>query len=358
MDTSDAAATDAPYFHDSDDEEVGFVERNHFQRAAHKQTLTKLENPREVKRLKAAVVTKAAKEAAAAAAKPALFDLWATTLEEDLKAGIVPAADERGFRVGRTVQSRFRHGGAARGKEHLTASVLPQQIDSGVSFHPDEEARQALLRKAYEKDEAERAELRRIQARFQVKPTPEAEEAAAAAAAAAAADDSWMDESDPVKGPSTTSAKLSKTQRNKLARAAENRAKVAAVASEKELGKLVNRIPVMMAEMKKAEKLAAKERARVAELKETQPDRKPKLGRYEEQEQFPDFVLTEELPVDGSMRTVKPSTHVVEDQFARFQSRHLIETRKRVKKTKRTIKGRSYERYKDYEASPAVVAAQ
>lgn len=368
MDTGDDAGDDAaPLFHDSDDEVVGHVVRNRRQREAHQQRPTKLENQRETNRLKKATETKAQKEASAAAANPALFDLWATTLEEDLQKGIKPATDARGFRVGRTQQSRFRHEGKGYGLDHIGSSVLPKQIDEGTSFHPDHGAHQNLLRKAYEKDEAEREEQRRLHARFNPK-LPETDPSTAAASAASAGgveDDSWMDSTDePIKGPTPNRQKFSTTQRNRLARAAENRAKEDAKRDEKELGKFVQRIPVLLAEWKKKDKLAAKEKARIEHLKETQPDRKPRLGRYVEEEQFPDVALTEELPEDGSLRMLKPTTHLLEDQFSRFQTRHLIETRKRVKPTK-VMKGRSYDRFKDYtreeqkadEAAEAAAAA-
>lgn len=144
----------------------------------------------------------------------------------------------------------------------------------------------------------------------------------------------------------TSSTKFSKTKRNQLARKAANVAKHTAMLEGKALDKFVKRLPVLVAELKKEEKLAAKERARIEQAKELHPDHKPKLGRYAEEELFPDVALTDELPENGSLRKLTPSAHVVKDQFARFQERHLIETRKKVKKH-RGMKAKVYERYKD-----------
>lgn len=202
---------------------------------------------------------------------------------------------------------------------------------------------------AFEKDEAERSELEAIRARFNVATPEAAAPSPADAAAAAAEDDSWMDSSSSAfggKNAATSSTKFSKTKRNQLARKAANVAKHTAMLEGKALDKFVKRLPVLVAELKKEEKLAAKERARIEQAKELHPDHKPKLGRYEEEELFPDVALTEELPEGGSLRKITPSAHVVKDQFARFQERHLIETRKKVKKH-RGMKPKVYERYKD-----------
>lgn len=351
MDTSDAAGVvgEAAYFHDSDDEQVGHVTRDRRQRTAHKPHATKLVQTKELTRLQKAAETKAAKEAAAAAAKTPLFDLWATTLEEDLKKGIVPATDAKGFRCARTQQSRFRHRGATAeaAKAHIAPSVLPKGIKAGASFHPDHGEHQKLLLEAYEKDEAEREEQRKIHARFHPR-TAEGTLVANEAEKKEPEDDSWMDDggAEPIKGPSTSSKKYSQTERNRMARAADNRAKHEAEKEEKALGKFVNRIPVLVAQWKKEEKVRTREKARVDELKETQPDRKPKLGPHVEAELFPEVALTEELPEGGALRAIKPSRHVLEEQFSRFQQRHLIETRKRVKPTK-GYKARLYERFKE-----------
>jgi hypothetical protein len=44
---------------------------------------------------------------------------------------------------------------------------------------------------------------------------------------------------------------------------------------------------------------------------------------------FPEVLLSDEIT--GSIRQTKTSNNIVSDQFLRFQSRHLIETRKKVK---------------------------
>jgi hypothetical protein len=366
MDTSDtgAATTEAPYFHDSDDEQVGYVTRDRRQLRAHKPHAAKLVASKEVSRLERAVETKKQKEAAASAAKTPLFDLWATTLEDDLKKGIVPATDEKGFRVARTQQSRFRHRGAGtkEAQAHIAPSVLPSGIREGASFHPDEGEHQKLLREAWEKDEKEREEQRKIHARFH----PRAEDgtlvSSTTGAAAAgqeekkpAEEDSWMEDAEPIKGPTPSNKKYSQTERNRMARAAENREKEDAKRSEKELGKFVQRIPVLVAQWKKEEKVKAREKQRVAQLKETHPDRKPKLGPHVETELFPEVALTEDLPEHGALRAIQPSRHVLEEQFARFQQRHLIETRKRVKPTKGNGV-RTYERFKEQQPMTAPTA--
>ncbi len=65
------------------------------------------------------------------------------------------------------------------------------------------------------------------------------------------------------------------------------------------------------------------------------------------------MALTEELPVDGALRSLKPSFQVVRDQFSRFQERHLIEPRKRMNVTK-GLKAKSYDRYRAEEQQEAV----
>ena len=147
MDTTDAASSAAAalFEDDSDDEPTGTVVRARFQRNAHKQGQTELVSEKEAKRLKRAAVTKAEAEAAVAA-RPAVFDVWATSREDDLVAGIKPETDARGFRVGRMQQRAFRHHGEHNGKEHVVASVLPAKIHGGASFHPDAEKHQELLR--------------------------------------------------------------------------------------------------------------------------------------------------------------------------------------------------------------------
>jgi len=104
---------------------------------------------------------------------------------------------------------------------------------------------------------------------------------------------------------------------------------------------------VLVAELRKEEKAAAKEKQRVAEAIAAHPDKKqaPRLGKLQAEEQFPDVLLTEELPADGSLRALKPSLQVVKDQFARFQERHLIEPRKRANITK-GLKAKTYDRYR------------
>lgn len=404
---SAASAAPALFEDDSDDEPAGIVVRNRHQRSAHKPRPTELVSAKEAKRLRVAAAIKAEVEAAAAS-KPAVFDVWATDREADLVAGIKPVTDARGFRIGRMQQRAFRHHGEEKQKEHVVASTLKNKIHAGASFHPDEEAHQALLRKvrrreqnaasaivrvepeelppgaryaqssrivanslaaalcvpslsqAFEKDEAERSELDAIRARFNVAQPEVVAPSPSALAAAAAEDDSWMDSNSSATGgknPVTSSQKFSKTKRNQLARKAANAAKHTAMLEGKALDKFVKRLPVLVAELKKEEKLAAKERARIAQAKALHPDHKPKLGKYEEEELFPDVALTDELPEGGSLRKLTPSAHVVKDQFARFQERHLIETRKKVKKH-RGMKPKVYERFKDDpEPMPTLQAA-
>lgn len=144
--TAAAAAAPALFENDSDDEPTGIVVRNRHQRSAHKPRPTELVSVKEAKRLRLAASIKAEAEAAVAA-KPAVFDVWATDREADLVAGIKPVTDARGFRIGRMQQRAFRHHGEEKQKEHLVASTLKNKIHAGASFHPDEQAHQALLRK-------------------------------------------------------------------------------------------------------------------------------------------------------------------------------------------------------------------
>jgi hypothetical protein len=136
-----------------------------------------------------------------------------------------------------------------------------------------------------------------------------------------------------------------------MARAAANVAKQAAAAEERALGKFVKRLPVLVSELRKADKLAAKERERIETAKLLHPDRgqNPRLGKVADHqvELFPEVALTDELPEGGALRALKPSFNVVRDQFSRFQERHLIEPRLRVKRTKALHKPRTYDRYKN-----------
>jgi hypothetical protein len=219
----------------------------------------------------------------------------------------------------------------------LTAAIDDAMLH--VCDHPHYILLSSLLScQAYDKDESERSELAAIRARFNV--------AIPIVDITTSVDDSWMDDAPSIKVNPTSSVKFSQTKRNKLAVKASNKAKAQAAIDEKQLAKFVNRLPVLLSELKKEDKHLAKERVRIEGLKETNPDHKPKLGRYQEEVLFPEVALTEELPVDGSFRALKPSTHMVKDQFNRFQQRHLIETRKKVKAHKGN-KVRSYQRYKD-----------
>jgi len=355
------APAPAAYFHESDSEdERSIPTRNRRQRVANHPRATKLLNPREAKRLKVASEKAAASKVQRAQLlqpKP-VFDVWS----EDAPAA-VPVASP----AAPTAPRQFkRHGNLAKAAEHVLPSLLPKQIDEGQSFHPDTEAHQQLLLKAYEKDREEKEEIEAIQARF--RPAPQAElteeekarreeeEAREAAATAAEEDESWMDDVENEddddadnKRKKKVARKLSITERNKKAAAKERRAKQEALEAERALQrKVVNRLPILLKQMAKEEKIRAKERARIEELKRTNPDHAPKLSKYKEASNFPDFALTEELPQDGSMRKLRPSSHVVADAFDRFRKRHLIETRVKVKsKTSHSVK--LVERFKDWE---------
>ena len=149
-----------------------------------------------------------------------------------------------------------------------------------------------------------------------------------------------MDEgpdSEPRKNAASVSTKFSKTKRNQMAKKAANAAKHAAILEEKHLAKFVARLPVLVAELKKEEKLHSKERKRIEQAKVDNPDHKPKLGRYQEQELFPDVALTEELPENGSLRNVKPSMHVRLQRKNNAQTHARTQTCVKRQRSSRTL---------------------
>ena len=148
MDTEEAgaaaAASNPLLDSDSDDEPAGVKSYSRTQLRAHR-TAPVLVSAREAKRLKRAADVKAEAEAAARA-KPVVFDVWATSKDEDMEAGLRAPTNEKGFQIGRSQQRAFRHRGEARALEHVVPSVLPDKIHEGASFHPDREKHQELLR--------------------------------------------------------------------------------------------------------------------------------------------------------------------------------------------------------------------
>jgi len=94
-----------------------------------------------------------------------------------------------------------------------------------------------------------------------------------------------------------------------------------------------------------------KKRKKTLKKKKATPDKPLRLGPQLFQEDFPEYVLTEESKT-GQMRDIKPSLRIIKDQFKSFQAKNLIEPR-----TKHRLKPR-YKRKtyntKEWKGEPGV----
>lgn len=217
-------------------------------------------------------------------------------------------------------RKKFRRGGhLAASKKHLLNENLTVS-HPGTSVNPLPSHHQDVLRKAYDIEMSEIAEAKRLRLVLNPPPLPEA---------LARAPPERDDESEIVarKKPKT----LTKADRNKQKR---NKAKAQELARQKEDEKAMkqfSRVDVIEKEVLKEEKKLKGKRETVAHLKATAPDRRAVLGKHRFEEAFPVVPLTDDIK-GGNLRQMKPSIHVVRDQFQRFQSKNVIETTKRQKR--------------------------
>eukprot|EP00163_Fabomonas_tropica_P021193 TRINITY_DN3719_c0_g3_i1.p1 TRINITY_DN3719_c0_g3~~TRINITY_DN3719_c0_g3_i1.p1 ORF type:complete len:439 (+),score=149.63 TRINITY_DN3719_c0_g3_i1:247-1563(+) len=135
------------------------------------------------------------------------------------------------------------------------------------------------------------------------------------------------------RNPPTVNNKLTRAQRNKLARRKAQEEARRLKLQEKEFRKTLDKLKDIEKEVVTEEKqseLRQKERAEKKEKAMYEPQR---IGKRLYKETIGDLLLTDELP--GSLRELPKTGDALVDRYKSMQKRNMVETRVRVKKKRR-----------------------
>lgn len=244
----------------------------------------------------------------------ALFDVWETedpelkmrreSIVQGFETDITPHQNRKKFRKKQHIQASKAH------LKHPTLSVS----HAGTSVNPLPQHHQQIIQKALDALQAEKDENERISKRLN--PTLSAEVNRAPPE---------RDDGSELFAPKKAPARMTKAEKNKKKKASRKKQLLDELRKQKKVETQLGRADVVLKEIEKSEKERKKEKERIAMLKETQNDKRPKLGKHKFEPAMPiDVRLQEELT--GSLRTMKPSIHTMRDQFQRFQDKNLITT--------------------------------
>jgi hypothetical protein len=122
---------------------------------------------------------------------------------------------------------------------------------------------------------------------------------------------------------------------------------------QQDQAKQIARLPAVLSSIKKEAKTHASEQARIAGLRETQPDHRARTSKHEFVAEFPEVPLEDEL-TDRSLRTIRPALNIVGDQFKSFQEKNMIDVRKQVKGLKRYAHTHAHTHTPEHICSPMI----
>jgi hypothetical protein len=221
--------------------------------------------------------------------------------------------------------ARFHKHVPAFPSHHVTA--LKSTFVSSISANPDQKLQQLSVHNALKADAKLKQEKFDLDLKLQGKhPSQLLDESVLRAPS--------EDEEQQVPGPARKKQKkLTISDRNKIERAKELARAQKEEVARKKFDKQLNNIPHILRDIAKEEKLA--EQLRNEKAGHPKDPTTVKLSKHGPVQEFPEFLLTEELECSqGQLRKVSNSKHVVEDQFKRFFKRNLIENRVKQQKTK------------------------
>lgn len=205
----------------------------------------------------------------------------------------------------------------------------------GASYHPDYESHQELLQDALDfwtkrADNSKKAINRMPRLKTAAEPIVFAESEDDEAASA----DSGSDEEEE-EVPKENIAHIprkSKEEIKKSERRYIHERRLGAIEIRKEQNRQFTAINALVRKLDDEQLTREAERQAREEMEEDRAGSKiSRIGPLHYQHRAPEVLLTEELP--GSFRTIKPASSVMEDRFASFQRRNMIEAR--YKKTKK-----------------------
>lgn len=129
--------------------------------------------------------------------------------------------------------------------------------------------------------------------------------------------------------------RLSKEERRKRERQAKHQSMLRAIERRKEQNRQFTAINGMVRNLDDEERVREAKRQARAEIEEDRKETKiARIGPAHYRHRAPEVLLTEELP--GSLRALKPQSSIIEDRFASFQRRNMVETRHKSKRKQST----------------------
>ena len=225
------------------------------------------------------------------------------------------------------------------------AAAVPVPAE-GASWNPDFEAHQALLAEATDHvlHQMQKDKVHRLPTLFRPAPWEEdeedqtqlltAEDYREDESADEESDDEEAGEAGEAVGAKRKREPLTRTQRNKQARAKALEQERAAKAAEKKRERQLGRVGALEAEIKREERARA---ARQAEEAAREAARVRKLGPRRHVEKRPDVLLSDEQPT--ALRQMVTEGSLLDDRFESMQARNLIEVRdKNTKPSRRHMK--------------------
>lgn len=228
---------------------------------------------------------------------------------------------------------------------------------AGASYHPDYTSHQELLQDALDfwstKAENSRQMIKRMpksNTKFQAEPvvfveSDEEEEEENGAAGSGSDEEEEIEKINVAHIPRLTKDELRKRERK-----ARHDKLLAAIETRKEENRQFHAINSMVRSLDDDERVRQATREAREELEEERKDSKiRRIGPLHYQHRAPEVLLTEELP--GSFRALKPVSSVLQDRYASYQRRNLVETRYKVAK-KRSASGTKTFTKKSFKDAP------
>jgi hypothetical protein len=215
-----------------------------------------------------------------------------------------------------------------------------------ASYHPEYEVHQEALRDAMEfyTRKADRGrQLAKRMPSFKKRPEP-----LIFAESESDEDDNLSSDSDD-SDQHTTSTKVNlahiprktKEDRKKEEKQRRHLARLAIIAQRKKENRDFNMVGSMVRDTDDTERIrTARREAREAMEEDRAPTKILKLGASHYTHRAPEVALTEDL--SGSLRGIKPATSLLEDRFASFQRRNLIEVRHKTKRNSHVSKTKEF----------------
>lgn len=282
-----------------------------------------------------------------------VFDLWgerASELHEHQAYHDHFGFDEDWFQPSRKKQKLYAEDRtAARIKPSGRAAV--EVPAAGTSYHPDYESHQDLLREALEfhtRKADRRKKLQKQMPQFKKQPEPlvfeESDEEDANGMEGVEESVSSEEETPKVNLahiPRKTKEDIQKEERQR-----RHQASLDALERKKQENREWNSLKSMVRDADDTTRIREAKRAARKEMEEERDlYRIRRIGPAHYQHKEPEVLLTEDLP--GSLRSLKPTTSVLQDRFDSLQRRNMVETRHMTKSKRRpnAPHTKSYTRY-------------